>query len=76
MDLGLVEDQAGDEMSGREFTVFMFNLLFLQGVRYIPGTLNLHELVAATVKNPDIDALEVRDILDVGGSGHDRIAGR
>ena len=68
MNLGLVEDPAGNEMAGGKFTVFVEDPLFLQGLRDVPGTLDLDGFVAATVKDPDIDALEVGDILDVGGS--------
>ena len=69
MDLRLVEDLARNEMAGCKFTVFVGNAFFLEGFGDVPGMVDLDELVAPPMEDPDVNARDMGDILDIGCPG-------
>ena len=69
MDFRLIEDLARNEMTGCKFTVFVGNAFFPEGSGDVPRMLDLDEFVASPMEDPDANALDVRDILDVGCPG-------
>ena len=69
MDFRLIEDLARNEVTGCKFTVFVGNSLVLQGSGDVSRMLNLDELVAPPMEDPDANAPDVRDIPDMGCSG-------